>query len=91
MRIEAYTQVQQIYQANRTAKAEKTAKGSFSDKVQISSMGKDFQTAKQAVAAAPDVREEVAAPIKTAVQNGTYEVSEESFAAKLFERYKEMR
>lgn len=91
MRIEAYTQVQQIYQTNRTAKAEKTAKGSFSDKVQISSMGKDFQTAKQAVAAAPDVREEVIAPIKTAVQNGTYEVSEESFAAKLFERYKEMR
>ena len=91
MRIEAYTQVQQIYQTNRTAKAEKTAEGSFSDKVQISSMGKDFQTAKQAVAAAPDVREEVTAPIKTAVQNGTYEVSEESFAAKLFERYKEMR
>ena len=91
MRIEAYTQVQQIYQTNRTAKAEKTAKGSFSDKVQISSKGKDFQTAKQAVAAAPDVREEVTAPIKTAVQNGTYEVSEESFAAKLFERYKEMR
>lgn len=91
MRIEAYTQVQQIYQTNRTAKAEKTAKGSFSDKVQISSMGKDFQTAKQAVATAPDVREEVTAPIKTAVQNGTYEVSEESFAAKLFERYKEMR
>ena len=91
MRIEAYTQVQQLYQTKKTTKTEKTARGSFADQVQISSMGKDIQTAKQAVAAAPDIREEVTAPIKSAVQNGTYEVNEESFAAKLFERYQEMR
>lgn len=91
MRIEAYTQVQQLYQTKKTTKTEKAAKGSFADQVQISSMGKDIQTAKQAVAAAPDIREDVTAPIKTAVQNGTYEVSGESFAAKLFERYQEMR
>ena len=91
MRIESYTQVQQLYQTAKAAKTEKTKKSSFSDQVQISSMGKDIQMAKQAVADAPDIREELTAPIKSAVQNGTYQVSEESFAAKLYERYYEMR
>lgn len=91
MRIEAYTQVQQIYQTKTAAKAEKTAKGGFADQVQISSMGKDIQNAKAAVASAADIRENVTAPIKAALQNGTYEVKEESFAAKLYEKYQEMR
>ena len=91
MRIEAYTQVQQIYQAKKTTKTEKTARTGFADQLQISSMGKDIQTAKQAVAASADIRENVTAPIKAALQSGTYEVKEESFAAKLFEKYQEMR
>ena len=91
MRIEAYTQVQQLYQTKKTTRTEKTAKGSFADQVQISSMGKDIQTAKQAVAAAPDIREDMVAPLKTAVQNGTYEVDVGSFAEKLFKKYQEMR
>ncbi len=91
MRIEAYTQVQQLYQTKKTTRTEKTAKSSSSDQLQISSMGKDIQAAKQAVANAPDIREEVTAPLKNAVQNGTYQVDEESFAAKLFQKYNEMR
>lgn len=91
MRIEAYTQVQQIYNLSRTAKTQKTAKAATADKVQISSAGKDFQTAKAAVADAPDIREEVTAPIKKQLQNGTYEVSTDSFAEKLFPKYNEMR
>lgn len=91
MRIEAYTQVQQIYSLSRTAKAQKTAKAGAADKVQISSAGKDFQTAKAAIADAPDIREEVTAPIKKQIQNGTYEVSTDSFAEKLFQKYNEMR
>lgn len=91
MRIESYTQVQQLYRSKKAVKAEKTAKGSFSDRLQISDMGKDIQTAKQAVANAPDIREEITAPLKNAVQEGTYQVSEESLAAKLFQKYNEMR
>ena len=91
MRIEAYTQIQQLYQTKKTTKAEKAAKGSFTDQVQISSTGKDIHTVKQALASVSDIREDVTAPIKTAIQNGTYEVEEESFAAKLFEKYQEMR
>lgn len=87
MRIEAYTQVQQLYKTDSAKKSEAKAKVSFSDQLHISSVGKDIQTAKQAVAASADIREELVAPIKTSIQNNSYEVSSESFADKLFEKY----
>lgn len=91
MRIEAYTQVQQVYNLSKTNKTQKTARTGRTDQVQISSAGKDFQAAKAAVAGAPDIREEIAAPIKEKIQNGTYEVPVESFAEKLYQKYNEMR
>ncbi|MDD3206026.1 MAG: flagellar biosynthesis anti-sigma factor FlgM [Lachnospiraceae bacterium] len=87
MRIEAYTQVQQLYNTKNTNKAKQTSGTSFKDQLQISSVGKDIQAAKQAVNSAPDVREEITAPIKASIQNGTYEVSGESFADKMIEKY----
>lgn len=91
MRIEAYTQVQQLYRSQKVNKNQKTETANRTDAVQISSLGKDIQMAKAAVAGSPDIREELIAPIKTKVQNGTYEVSNESFAAKLISKYEEMR
>ena len=88
MRIEAYSQIQQIYQPKKTQKVASAAKiPSFSDNLQISSIGKDIQTAKQAVAQAPDIREEITAPLKASIAAGTYNVSSESFADKLLEKY----
>lgn len=87
MRIEAYTQVQQMYSTKKTEGTKSPAKASFSDAVQISSLGKDIQTAKAAVANSSDVREELTAPIKAGIKSGNYEVSEDSFATKLFEKY----
>lgn len=91
MRIEAYNQVQQVYNANNAKKTQKTQVSKTSDQVQISSFGKDIQAAKQALAGTPDIREDRTEPLKKAVQNGTYEVSNESFADKLLEKYNEMR
>ena len=91
MRIEAYNQVQQMYQSQKVNRTQKTGAASVKDKLQISSIGKEFQAAKAAVAASPDIREELTAPIKERIQNGTYEVSCESFAAKLLSKYEEMR
>lgn len=90
MRIEAYTQVQQLYNATKPAKLQGKAHVSATDRIQISSIGKDIQIAKNAVAAAPDIREDVVAPIRAAVTNGTYQVSAESFAEKLMQKYKEI-
>ena len=75
MRIEAYAQVQQLYNTKKV------------NQVQISSLGKDIQTAKQAVANSPDIREELTASIQNRIQNGSYEVSSDDFAAKLLNAY----
>ncbi|MBQ7775448.1 MAG: flagellar biosynthesis anti-sigma factor FlgM [Lachnospiraceae bacterium] len=91
MRIEAYNQVQQLYQSQRVNKSQKLTKAAPTDMLQISSRGRDFQIAKAAVQASPDVREELTAPIKEKVQNGTYAVEPKSFAEKLLQKYEEMR
>ena len=91
MRIEAYTQVQQLYKTNKPAKTSSTAKTGFADQLQLSSQTREVQTARAAIAKAPDVREDVIAPIKERIQNGTYEVSAEQLADKLYAQYQEMR
>ena len=73
------------------SRTQKTQTASHTDRLQISSQGKDFQTAKSAVAAAPDIREELTAPIKARIQNGTYGVDNASFAEKLLQKQEEMR
>lgn len=87
MRVDAYNQVSQIYRATGSAKTGKSQKNSGSDKVEISSFGKAYQTAKQAVASAPDVREDKVADIRERIQNGTYDVSPEDFAEKILSGY----
>ena len=88
MRIEAYSQVQQVYSNNKVNKAQPTKKtNDIRDTVSFSSIGKDIQVAKQAVSAAPDVREDVVAKLKAAIKNGTYDVSGEAFADKLLAKY----
>ena len=90
MRIEAYSQVQQIYSNNKVNKTQAAKKPSdVRDTVSFSSIGKDIQVAKQAVSAVPDVREDVVATLKAAIKNGTYDVSGEAFADKLLSKYEE--
>lgn len=90
MRIEAYNQVQQLYNTKKAAKIPAASSTGMSDRIQISSIGKDIQTAKAAVEASSDIREDVVASIKTGMENGTYRVSGESFAEKLLRQYEEI-
>ncbi len=90
MRIDAYNQISQIYGTGKSKKTGRTSNvGSTGtmDQVSFSSIGKDMQIAKAALAKTPDVRKEKVDAIKTAIQNGTYEVSNESFAEKLVSAY----
>ncbi|MCR5233274.1 MAG: flagellar biosynthesis anti-sigma factor FlgM [Lachnospiraceae bacterium] len=87
MRIEAYNQISQLYAPKKTYGPAKTNTVSRTDQVQISSIGKDIQTVKQAVANASDIRSDITGPIKTKVQNGTYDVSTDDFASKLMAAY----
>lgn len=89
MRIEAYNQVAQIYKASKIAEASKTTKTqSGRDEVQISSFGRDYQIAKQAVAEASDIREDKVAELSAKVKSGSYDVSTDTFADKLLEKYR---
>lgn len=91
MRIEAYTQVQQVYRSKKVNQTQKATGTAQMDQVEISSFGKEIQAAKAALAGSPDIREELTAPIKAQVQNGTYSVDNTAFAEKLIKKYEEMR
>lgn len=84
MRIDPYNIISQVYQTSKPKAAAKTGgTGSFGEVYQASAAAKSYQTAKSAVAAAPDVREDKVAQIKAAMQNGTYNVTAQDLADKL--------
>ncbi len=88
MRIDAYNQIQQIYGTKKLTKTEKKAAGtSFKDQLMLSATAQDASAAKRALAATPDVRQNLVGSIKERVDNGTYEVDMEDFAGKLLEKY----
>lgn len=90
MRIEAYNQIQQIYNDSKLKKTQSVSKTGKTDQVEISSLGKDIQTAKKAVTQTPDVRTELTDPLKKQVQDGTYDVDGMTFAERLLEKYNEL-
>ena len=90
MRIDAYNQISQVYGVNGKYKTNRVSKTSATDKLEISSFGKELQIAKQALKDAPDVREDKVASVKSRLQDGTYEVSGEKFADKLLGLYREI-
>ena len=89
MRIDAYNQIQQLYNNKKINKTEepKAAKRSFTDQLMLSSAGKEIQTAKQAVKNSPDVRQDLVNSIKEKMNNGTYEVDVNDFAEKIMEKF----
>lgn len=87
MRIDAYNQVSQLYQAQTTVRTEKQSKAAAKDQIQISRTAKEHQIARKAVAESPDVREDLVASIKARMDAGTYEVSNADFAQALVDRY----
>ena len=88
MRVEAYNQVAQLYNREKTQKVQNTKQMSTGrDEVQISSMGRDYKIAKQAVADASDIREDRVAQLKERLDSGNYNVDMNDFANKLLEKY----
>lgn len=88
MRIDAYSQIQQLYNASKPATQVNSApKGaSFKDKLNISSAGKDMQIAREAVSAAPDVRMDKVEYFKNLLATGSYNVDSEDFADKMLDK-----
>lgn len=91
MRIEAYTQVHELYNSSKVQKGQSVSRKGRTDQLSLSTMGLDYQTAKASVASAQDIRYDVCDSLKKSINDGTYEVSKESFAEKLISKYAEMR
>lgn len=90
MRIDAYNQISSYYNMNTKKVASKSAsKTDAKDQVSFSSLGKDMQTAKTALAATADIREDKVAEFKAKIASGNYNVSGESFADKILAAYLE--
>ena len=87
MRIEAYSQVQQLYSSQKVSRENSVQKKGQHDQVQFSTQGLELQKATAAVKGASDIRYDVVEPLKKAIQDGTYNVSGDSFADKLLEKY----
>lgn len=90
MRIDAYNQIQQVYGSKKTGKTDekRIVSSSFRDQLILSSAAKDAAAARQAVANAPDVREDLVSSLKQRIDSGSYDVSTDDFAAKLLEKYR---
>jgi negative regulator of flagellin synthesis FlgM len=56
-----------------------------SDKVSLSAQAGEYQTARKAVSAAPDIRESLVSQIQGMIAAGTYNVSAQDVAARIFE------
>ena len=90
MRIEAYNQVHQLYQTKKVNKVREMSGAAQTDQLQFSDLGREIRAAQAAIAGAPDIREDLVAPIKAKVQNGTYQVDTTSFARKLMQKAAEL-
>ena len=81
MRIDAYNQIAAVYNTTKTNKTTSAGKvASARDEVFISSAGRDYTLAKQAVAEASDIREDKVADIKNKIDTGSYQVDTGDFA-----------
>ncbi len=88
MKIGAYMQVNQMYQTSKTKNNAQTGKSrGGSDKIELSSFGKELSVARQAVSEASDVREDRIAELKSAIKSGTYDLSVDRLADKLVDKY----
>ncbi len=87
MRVEAYANINQLYQASKPMKLQKQDGGKKNDTLEISNFGKEYNIAKKAALDAPEIREDKISAIKNAMANGTYPTSSEYVADKLLEKY----
>ena len=86
MRIDAYNQISQLYQASKPKKITKKSEATVKEQYTVSSKGQYYQ-AKKALAAAPDIREEKVAALKEQIASGSYNVSAQEIADSVVSKF----
>ena len=89
MRISSINQVSQVYQSSLAKKKNVSSFAEQKDAISISHMGRDYQTAKNALANTPDVRQDRIDSLKQSISEGTYSVSSRAFAEKMLAAYQQ--
>jgi negative regulator of flagellin synthesis FlgM len=87
MRVDAYNQINQLYQTSKPRKTTKSGSTATTDQYKVSSKGQDYQIAKNALSSVPDVREDKVAQYKEALASGSYNVSSQEIADSLVSKY----
>ena len=87
MRIDSIKQVDSVYRKASAKSNVAGTKKNSSDRIEISTLGRDLQIAKKAVSETEDVRWDKVNEIKTRMQSGTYNVSCEEVAEKMANSY----
>jgi len=93
MRINAYNnsntvgQVESSKRINKTKTTSKISNGNSKDVFEMSSVGKDYQIAKQAVLNTPEIRKDRVDDIKSRLDAGTYNVSDDDLIDKLLSKF----
>lgn len=83
MKIDAYMQVNQLYNTNKTKGKAKQEKAGAKDSLEISDFGNAYHVAKQAVSQGSDVRADRVKDIQRQLSAGTYNVTIEDVAEKM--------
>jgi negative regulator of flagellin synthesis FlgM len=87
MRVDAYNQINQVYQTSKPRKTAKAGESITKDQYKVSSKGQDYQTAKNALSEVSDVREDKVAQYKEALASGSYNVSSQEIAETLVSKF----
>ncbi len=87
MRVDAYNQINQLYQATKPKKTAKKENGTVTEQYKVSSRGQDYQLAKNALSEIPDVRADKVAEFKEKLASGSYNVSSQEIADSLVSKY----
>lgn len=82
--IDTYNAISQVYQNSKTVSAKKLKDAvSKNDKIEFSQTAKSYQTAKDAVRSADDVRQDKVDQIKALIAAGKYNISSKAVADKI--------
>lgn len=87
MRIDAFNKVSELYKTNKIKSTSSVKGNSYTDKLEISQIGMDYQVAKKALSSVSDVREDRVKDIKERMASGSYDVNSNEVANKLVDRY----
>ncbi|HHX12619.1 MAG TPA: flagellar biosynthesis anti-sigma factor FlgM [Clostridiales bacterium] len=87
MRIDAFNKVSELYKSNKIKSTSSVKGNSYTDKLEISQIAKDYQVAKKALSSVSDVREDRVNDIKERMASGSYDVNSNEVANKLVDRY----